>query len=201
MDTISTIRSRRSIKFYDPDYKIPEQEIDEIIDLALLSPSSFNTQGWRIVNIEKPEMREKIKEASWNQPKVTEASHLFAICADINAWNDEPSRYWHDAPEEVKQKTVPLIKDFYKNDEQLQRDEAIRSVGIISQTIMLACKAKGYDSCPMIGFEHDKVAEIIKLPDNHLIGMLIVVGKAAKSTYPRCGKLDKSEVYLKNSFQ
>ena len=131
---------------------------------------------------------------------MTDSSHLLAICADIKAWDDNPSRYWHDAPQEVRENTVPMIQPFYREAKQLQRDEAIRSVGIISQTIMIATKAMGYDSCPMIGFEHDKVAKIINLPDNHLIGMMIVIGKALKQPYPRCGKLDKKEVFIQNKF-
>ncbi len=42
--------------------------------------------------------------------------------------------------------------------EQLQRDEAMRSAGIMLQTMMLSAKAMGYDSCPMVGFDFDKVA-------------------------------------------
>ena len=76
----------------------------------------------------------------------------------------------------------------------------MRSVGFIGQTMMLAAKALGYDSCPMIGFDIDKVAELIKLPKDHAIGMILVVGKATEPAWPKPGFVDKSEVLVDNHF-
>ena len=76
---------------------------------------------------------------------------------------------------------------FYQGKEELQRDEAMRSCGIAGQTIMLAAKAMGYDSCPMIGFDAEKVAELIRLPEDHAIGFMISVGKGIKAAWPKPG--------------
>ena len=89
---------------------------------------------------------------------------------------------------------------FYEGKEQLQRDEAMRSCGIAGQTIMLAAKAMGYDSCPMIGFDQVKVAEIINLPSDHVIGFMIAVGKAVKPAMPKGGQLGLSEVVVQDRF-
>jgi nitroreductase len=89
---------------------------------------------------------------------------------------------------------------FYEGKEQLQRDEAMRSCGIAGQTIMLAAKAMGYDSCPMIGFDPVKVAEIIHLPSDHVIGFMIAVGKAVKPAMPKGGQLPLSEVVVQDRF-
>ena len=45
---------------------------------------------------------------------------------------------------------------------------------------MLAAKAMGYDSCPMIGFDIDKVAELINLPEDHVMGPMVAIGKGTK---------------------
>ena len=60
----------------------------------------------------------------------------------------------------------------YKGNEQVQRDEAMRSCGIAAQTLMLAAKAMGYDSCPMDGFDFEAVGKLINLPADHLISMV-----------------------------
>jgi nitroreductase len=65
---------------------------------------------------------------------------------------------------------------------------------------MLAAKSMGLDSCPMIGFDPQKVADLIQLPNNHIIGMLITVGKALKSASPRGGQLPYEEVVHMNHF-
>ena len=53
---------------------------------------------------------------------------------------------------------MPAIDQYYRGKDQVQRDEAMRSCGIAAQTLMLAAKSMGYDSCPMDGFDFDEVA-------------------------------------------
>ena len=61
-------------------------------------------------------------------------------------------------------------------------------------------KSIGYDSCPMIGFDPVKVAEIIQLPEHYVIGIMLPVGKAIKEANPRGGQLDYDEVVISESF-
>ena len=82
----------------------------------------------------------------------------------------------------------------------MQRDEAMRSCGIAAQTIMLAAKSLGYDSCPMDGFDYEKVAQLIRLPDDHVIAMFVAIGKGTKQPWPRPGQLDLADVVVKNMF-
>jgi len=97
-------------------------------------------------------------------------------------------------------KPCPAIDDYYRGKEQVQRDEAMRSCGIVAQTLILAAKSMGYDSCPMDGFDFDKVAELIQLPDDHVIAMFVAIGKGTKEPWPRPGQLSLDEVVIKNSF-
>jgi len=131
---------------------------------------------------------------------VTEASLTLLLCADVKAWDKDPARYWKNAPQEAQDILVPMVKPFYEDRAWQQRDEAMRSVGIVAQTLMLAAKAKGYDSCPMIGFDPDKAAEIINLPEDHVIGMMLVIGKAAKPAWSKPGQLPLGDVVVKDRF-
>lgn len=199
MDTFTAIRKRRSIKHFDANHQMDEAEIRQLVELALLSPTSFNIQNWRFVLITDPGEREAVREAAYGQAQITEASLTIVLCANLNAHRN-PDRYWENAPENVRASIVPNISPIYEGDEQMQRDEAMRSIGIAGQTIMLAAKAMGYDTCPMIGFDSDKVARIIRLPDNHVIGMMLTVGKATQSPNPRGGQLPYEEVVVHNAF-
>jgi len=199
MDTLTAIKERRSVKHYDSQHSMTEAEINGLLELALLSPTSFNMQNWRFLVISDPAIRQEIQAASWNQAQVTEASILILLCADLNAHRGS-ERYWVNAPEPVKQMLVPMIGPFYEDKSELQRDEAMRSVGIAGQTLMLAAKAMGYDSCPMIGFDPVKVAEIIRLPEDHVIGMMLPIGKAVKDANARGGQLPYDEVVFRDRF-
>jgi nitroreductase len=200
MDTITAIHERRAVKHYDPAFKMPAEDEAKLLKAFRQSPTSFNIQNWRVVNVKDPSIRLQIQEAAWGQEQVTKASLLLVLCADIKAWEKNPARYWENAPEEVKNYLVPMIKPFYENQDQKQRDEAMRSVGIGAQTLMLAAKAMGYDSCPMIGFDPDAVAKIINLPDDHAIGMLLTIGKATKPAFSKPGHINDNEVFLTDKF-
>ena len=200
MDTLTAIQERRAVKHYDPEHRLSDSEIQTLMEHTILSPTSFNIQNWRIVLVEDPDLRAKIRAASWNQAQVTEASLLILLCADLNAWQQQPDRYWQNAPEAVRQQLVPMILQFYEGRAELQRDEAMRSCGIAAQTLMLAAKSMGYDTCPMIGFDPNAVAKIINLPENHIIGMAIVLGKKLSEPRPRVGKLSIDKVLFENSF-
>jgi nitroreductase len=200
MDTFDAIRARRSVKHYDPTHQLSDEEIDSLLQLVLLSPTSFNMQNWRFVVVTDPQVKAQIRAASWNQAQVTDASMVVAICADLSAHKTDPERYWKEAPHSIASRIVPMITTFYEASAQLQRDEAHRSAGIAGQTLMLAAKAMGYDSCPMVGFDPAKVAEIIKLPETHLISFLVVVGKALEPAKSRGGQLPLNEVVFRNHF-
>ena len=200
MNVTQAIQQRRSIKHYDPTHRMTSQEIESLMALAMLSPTAFNIQHWRFVVVTDPVLRHQIRAVSWNQAQVEEASLLIVLAADLKAWAKAPSRYWVNAPQAVQDYLVPAIGHYYENNEQAQRDEAMRSCGIAAQTIMLAAKEMGYDTCPMDGFDFDAVSKLLNLPADHTPTMFITVGKAIKQAAPRAGQLSFDEVVIYNKF-
>lgn len=199
MKTEEAINARRAVKHYDPAHQMTDDEINQLLSLAILSPTAFNIQNWRFVIVSDPELRKQIREVAWDQSQVTDASLFIVLCADLKAW-EQPGLYWTDAPKEVQEFMIPAIDAYYRGKEQVQRDEAMRSCGIAAQTLMLAAKSMGYDSCPMDGFDFARVAELIKLPENHVVTMFVAIGKGIKEAWPRPGQLTLDKVIIKNSF-
>ncbi len=194
------IRARRSVKEYDSNHKMTDEEVNKLLSLAVLSPTAFNIQNWRFVVVTDPELRKQIREVAWDQSQVTDTSLFIVLCADLESWEKQPDRYWINAPKEVQEFMLPAIDAYYRGKEQVQRDEAMRSCGIAAQTLMLTAKAMGYESCPMDGFDFEKVGQLINLPDNHVIAMFVAIGKGTKEVWPRPGQLTLDEVVIKNSF-
>ncbi len=194
------IEARRSIKHYDPEHRMTDGELEKLLDLARKSPTAFNLQHWRFVVVKDPELRKQIRALSWDQAQVTDASLLIILCADTKAWEKDPARCWTNAPKEVREMIVPMIPQYYQGREQVQRDECHRSCGIAGQTIMLAAKGMELDSCPMDGFDFDAVAKLINLPDDHIIGFMITVGKAVTPAWPRPGQLPLADVTITDRF-
>jgi len=200
MNTRDAIQARRAIKEFDSQHEMSAEEERELLSLAMLSPTAFNLQHWRFVVVKDQELRAKIRAVSWDQTQVTDSSLLVILCADIRAWEKDPAQYWTNAPQEVRDNVVPAIDAFYRDHEQAQRDEAMRSCGIAAQTLMLAAQDMGYDSCPMDGFDFDKVAELINLPEDHVISLFVAIGKGTQDAFPRSGQLDMADVVIHDHF-
>lgn len=197
----SAIEGRRAVKHYDPNHRMSDSELHEFLRLALLSPTSFNIQNWRIVAVQDMELRKQLRAVAWNQSQVTDASVLFILCADLKSWEKEPRRYWRNMPLEFQDFIIPAIDAYYRGKDQVQRDEAMRSCGILAQTMMLTAKAMGYDSCPMVGFDFEAVGKLINLPEDHVIYMMLAVGKATAPANPRGGQLPVEEILVIDRFK
>jgi len=200
MDTREAIRARRAIKEFDASYRMTDEEKREIISHAMFAPTAFNIQHWRFVVVEDPQLRKELRAASWDQAQVTDASLFIILCADIKAWEKQPERYWEDAPPVVREFMLPEIKKYYAGKPQVERDEALRSCGIVAQTLMLTAQSMGYNSCPMDGFDFEAVGKIINLPEDHLIAMYVAIGKGIKEAWPRPGQLAMNDVVVANRF-
>ena len=194
------IRSRRAIKGYDTNHSISREEKDELLQLALLAPTAFNLQHVRLVEVSDPALRQRIRDVAWDQAQVTEASMLVIVCARLDAWEKDAARVWAEAPQPVQDFMAGAIDNYYRDKPRVQRDEVMRSCGLVAQTLMLAARGKGLDTCPMDGFDFDAVADLIRLPENHAIGLMVAVGKQNAPAHPRIGKLDFDEAVIRNQF-
>jgi len=200
MNITEAIEARRSVKNFDPEHIIPEEDLAELIRLTKLAPSSFNMQNYRLLVVRDKEIRRQIRNVAWDQAHVTDASVLFILCADLTAHQEDASLYWSHAPLEVQHILGPMIKPFYEGNDRLIRDEAIRSTGLAGMTLMLAAKGLGYDSCPMIGFDADKVAELIELPSHYALSFMIPIGMQTQTGWDRGPRLSDDIVISYDRF-
>ncbi|CDZ94901.1 MULTISPECIES: nitroreductase family protein [Pseudomonadaceae] len=194
------IQSRRAVKVYDSSFKLSQEEKDELLRTALLAPSAFNLQHVRMVEVADPALRAQIREVGWNQAQMTDASMLVVFCAQVDSWEKNARRVWEGTPPEVQDLMAGAIDNYYRDKPQVQRDETMRSCGLMAQTLMLAARGKGLDSCPMDGFDFEAVGKLINLPDNHVIALMVAVGKRAADPKPRVGKLPFEEVVIRDRF-
>jgi nitroreductase len=176
MEFDEAVRSRRSIKTYDSDVAVDDATLKRLFELVTQSPSSFNLQHWRFVVIRDVDRRKELMAASWGQPHVGAAPAVVVVAGKLRAHEDAARANGH-APQEVLDSLVPVIERSYANNEQFQRDEAIRSGSLASMTLMLAARTLGLVTCPMIGFQPAEVARIAGLDEGHIPVMLITLGK------------------------
>ena len=201
MNTLDAIYGRRAVKHFAPDHRLTAEEEKKLLEATIQAPTSFNIQHWRFVILRDRDLRKRIRTEFGNdQAQMTDASLLVLLTADTKAWAKEPERYWRNAPTEVADLLVGWMGPFHEGREWLQRDEAQRSIGMAMQTLMLAAQDLGYQSCPMIGFDIEKVAALVNLPDHHVMGPMVAIGKGTKDPWPKPGQLPLSELVFENGF-
>lgn len=200
MEIFDAIYQRRAIKAFDPEHLVSAEDETKLFEAAIQAPTSFNIQHWRFVVVRDKALRQEMRKLGNDQAQITDASLLVIMTADTKAWAKSPARYWENAPKEVADLLVGWMGPFHEGRDWLQRDEAQRSIGMAMQTLMLAAKGMGLDSCPMIGFDIEAVAKLIKLPEDHVMGPMVAIGKGTKAPWPKPGQLDLSQVVLSNTF-
>ena len=52
----------------------------------------------------------------------------------------------------------------------------------------------------MDGFDFDAVGKLINLPEDHVVCLMIAVGKRTDESFSRVGKLTLNDVYFENTF-
>ena len=131
--------------------------------------------------IGKDEVRAKLKEHSWNQPQVTECSHLLVFCAPTNVSDDHVHTYLELIAKErgVHKESLEsygqMMFGFLKghNHETLLTWIKHQLYIALGQT-MKVCAHLRVDSCPIEGFDSDKYDEILNLKEKHLTSVVLL---------------------------
>ncbi|ASS96707.1 nitroreductase family protein [Peribacillus simplex] len=181
------ITGRRSIKNYDKSVKISREEMEEILTLATLAPSSVNMQPWRFLVIDSPEGKATLAPlARFNQNQVETSSAVIAVFGDMNNFDNGEEIYGKAVdlglmPLEVKENILASFAGYFeKITSEEMKEVVLVDGGLVSMQLMLAARAYGYDTNPIGGYEKDQIAEAFGLDkDRYVPVMLISIGKAA----------------------
>ncbi|MBW5445287.1 nitroreductase family protein [Cohnella sp. CFH 77786] len=182
------VRTRRSANNFDGNVKITRREIEEMFELAKFAPSAYNLQHANYVVVDDPELKLKVKEAAYRQHKVETASAALLVLGDLEAYKDaeriyEGMLHLGMLDELSYRQTIDSIHAAYQ-DVQFRKEEAIRNASLSAMQFMLIAKSKGWDTCPMIGFDPERMRSLLNIPDRYHIVMMITIGKE-KTNHPR----------------
>lgn len=186
-------QARRSIRGYDTSQGVSDADLKAIFDDVLLSPSSFNLQHWTFVVVRDEANRKALREAAMGQQQVEHCAAVVVVCGKLDAHEDIDVIY-AQVPEDVRERVRGVGGMIYAQNEQMRRDEAVRGSSMAAMSLMYSAKAHGFDTGPMIGFDPGKVGELLRLPDNLIPTMMIVMGRGNEEPYPRGHRHPTSEV-------
>jgi nitroreductase len=175
------IRERRSTPSFD-GAPIPAVDLHQILQAGLDAPSGYNMQPWRFIVVQSPEQKKRLRAASYNQPKVEEASAVIVACGDADGWRRDlddmlrmgrdggmPEGYAHQA-----QAAVPTYLSSFSIEQM--KGWLNKQVMLAFTHMMLMAEVLNYDTAPMEGFEQEKVHEVLRLPMSYHVVALLAIG-------------------------
>ncbi|MBC7385086.1 MAG: NAD(P)H-dependent oxidoreductase [Cryobacterium sp.] len=74
---------RYATKGFNPEKKVPEEKLKEILETARMAPTSYGLQPFHVTVVKDQALREKLKPFSWNQAQITDCSHLVVFQSRI----------------------------------------------------------------------------------------------------------------------
>jgi nitroreductase len=173
------IEERRATPSFD-GMPIPDADLKRILEAGLKAPSGYNLQPWRFVVVRTPEQRRRLRQASFNQAKVEEASAVIVACGDEDGWRadlEEMIRMGREngMTENYAEQARANIPEYLGNHPNLEA-WLNRHVMIALTTMMWMAETMGYDTAPMEGYEADKVRDVLRLPLSYKVVALLGIG-------------------------
>ena len=198
---IDALNWRYATKKFDSAKKISEKDLNELLESARLSASSFGLQPWKFVVVEDKNLREKLKGEGFGQPQITDASHLIVLCSIRNLDEKYIKKYIEhvakirgisvDALKGSEDMMVGFAKQLGK---QAMLEWTKKQTYIALGTLLSACALKKIDASPMEGFNPEKFDEILGLEELDLVStVLCAVGYRSEK--------DETQHYKKVRFE
>lgn len=140
MEYYELIKSRESIRNYDPKHPVPKKTLEKILDAGRLAPSACNYQPWKFLVISSDDMLNKVRTC-YSKDWFKDAPHiLIVIGLKDRAW-----------------------KRSYDGYNSIETDVAIAMTHII-----LAAENEGIGTCWIAAYNPYLLREALKLGENEV---------------------------------
>lgn len=188
---MSIFLNRKSVRNYDENFKIPRNELNEMLELALRAPSSMNLQPTRMIVVESKEAKDKIRPHMFGNILQLDTSSAFIILAtDLNkfetgikVFNDSEHLGFLSKEVADRQRSI-IIERNEKYSKEKIINEGHLDAGLLAMQLMLVAKEYGYDTCPIAGFNKKTILSALNINDENLQPVLIVsLGRAKEAGY------------------
>lgn len=180
MELIDKLKWRYAAKAMNGQ-KVAQEKIDTIIEAASLAPTSSGLQPFEIMVVTNQEIKEKIRAIGWNQPVITDCSHLLVFAAWDN-YTAERINKMFDLTNEIRgfknegweNYRQMLLGMYPQRDPEVNFQHAARQAYIAFSQAIAAAAFEGVDSTPIEGFDENALDEILGLREKGLRSCVIL---------------------------
>ncbi|WP_257008279.1 nitroreductase family protein [Bacillus sp. FJAT-45350] len=179
------IESRHSIRTFVQE-PIPKEDITQIFELVRLSPSAWNLQPWRFHVITDNELKEKLEAVAYGQKQVTSAPAVIIVESNMEDTLENLPETVHPglSPEQKEDSVTNLTGIFEGMSVEERAQWALAQTNIALGFLLISIQGLGYSSVPMLGFEADKVKELLNIPAHSKLAAMVPFGRPAGEGHP-----------------
>lgn len=171
--TCSDILSwRYATKNFTPGREIPADTWSAIRDTFVMAPSSFGLELWQFLDVQTPAVRQQLREVSWGQAQVTDASRFVVICVRRDVTEEDCDRHIRrmcevrgGSPDALQPYKEKFFNYYNAKDAFEARSWIDRQSYIAMGYVMFAAAALGVDTCAIEGMEPARYDDILGLND------------------------------------
>ena len=193
MKIIDSLEWRYACKKFDKNKKLNKEQVDALKKAFNLSATSYGLQPLKMLIVQHDEIKEKLFPLSYYQQQVNTCSHILILCIDTAFGEKDVDAYFdlekniRGVSEDVVGKFRQQLKLIYNKKDRKDIDlSAIYQAYIALGTLMTVCAEQQIDSCPMEGFDPEKVDELLGLKTKNLKSVLMLpVGYRAEDDVMR----------------
>jgi len=160
---------------------VSPEKVSAILHAAQLAPTSMGLQPFTIFVIETPALREKIRPIAYNQPQITEASHLLVFAAWTDLTERQVDEYMSDIMETrgVSAESLAAFRKsimgfVQKNSIAEKKEWAARQAYIAFGFAMAEAALLHVDTTPMEGFDQQAMDELLDLKNKGLTSITLL---------------------------
>jgi len=199
MEFKDIVMSRYATKKFD-GRKIPEDKVNELLEIVRFAPSAINLQPWKIRVVTDQKLKEQLRPVTNDQEQITSCSHLLVFCAnpDFDSLIKKVDQLMKTsgAPDEVRTMVIGIAKDMTgKMSPEQKLCWAQSQLFLALGNAVNGAKALGFDSCPMGGFDQKEYTRILKIPPPLVPTMLCPIGYGADKPMPKV-RFAKEEILI-----
>ncbi len=174
MSFLDNLRGRYAAKAMNGEV-VSQDKINNILEAIRLTPTSSGLQPFEVFVITNKEIRQKIREISWDQSQITDCSHLLVFAAWDNYTVDRIN-YMFDLTNEIRgfknegweNYRQKLLSHYPQRDPKENFDHAAKQTYIALMSAIAQAKEEGVDTVPIGGFDPKALDEILGLKDKNL---------------------------------
>jgi len=180
MELLKNLNWRYATKKFDTSKKVSSDDLQKLKEAIQLSVSSYGLQLYKVLIIENPAIREKLKPVSWNQSQITDASHLFVFCNYTDATPEAIDAFIKQTAE-TRNLDLDRLNGYggFIKEKLSEKTPEEKTSWLKSQTylalgnLLNACAELKIDACPMEGFEPEAYNKILGLNEQGLNAVVI----------------------------